>query len=82
MSTSINSAMALALAPLTGYALAGLMDVRWIALTLVALVLFVGHAVRMWNEARWMLEFQSYGPFPPRSNQPDASRRSPEPHQG
>jgi hypothetical protein len=68
MSTSINSALALALAPLTGYALAGLMDVRWIALTLIAMVLFVSHAVRMWNEARWMLEFQSYGPFPPQAN--------------
>lgn len=79
MSTSINSAMALFLAPLTGYALAGLMDVRWIALTLVAMVLFVAHAARMWNEARWMLEFQSYGPFPPRSNEPDAPRDNLEP---
>jgi hypothetical protein len=67
MSTSINSSIGLIVAPILGVAIVGLRpDPWWGVGTLIAAVAFVFHAARMWIEVRDALEFQSFGPFPPR----------------
>jgi hypothetical protein len=73
--TSINSTTALVLAPLLGWSVIGLrVDLKWSAGSLFAVCFFVFHSVKTWGEVKGMLEFQSYGPFPPR--QPGSEQKA------
>jgi hypothetical protein len=64
--TSINCTTAAGIGLFVGLYYLNIRDRSWIIIASVAIVLFAGHAWIGWRDAKAMLEFQSYGPFPPK----------------